>query len=68
MIINVINELNKVKLEYKSEITCEEINNVELTLPIKDHFKWLNKELSDLWFGTLNKKKNFNINSKGNDY
>ena len=32
-IFNIINELNKAKLEGKSEITCEEINNVDLTLP-----------------------------------
>ncbi|PIM95245.1 DNA-directed RNA polymerase subunit beta [Candidatus Hodgkinia cicadicola] len=32
-IFNIINELNKAKLKGKSEITCEEINNVEITLP-----------------------------------
>ncbi len=31
-VINIINELNKAKLKGKNKITCEEFNNIELTL------------------------------------
>ncbi len=61
--------MNWIKQSWKdeNEITCEEIHNVELTPPRRIILNDLTRNY--LTFGLeLLTKKEFNINSKGNDY
>ncbi|PIM94820.1 DNA-directed RNA polymerase subunit beta [Candidatus Hodgkinia cicadicola] len=55
-ILNVINELDEATLEGESEITSEEINNVELTFPGRIFLNDLTKNHLDFGLDLLTKK------------